>query len=307
MALEVRGQDRVPGTRLRRPGLDRRCFFFALVEREIDGGKQVLGRERLVDESGRMGGAGAIEQLPIGIGGYVDDRDVVFRPDPVGGFDAVHAFAEPDVHEDEIGPQFAGFLDGLVAVRRNRHDVVTEAAQAHPELRPIKVNVVALRDFTEDEVLRFAEFARQNPYEVRFIEFMPLDADRAWNNGSVFSQREILGVIEQRHGLEPVDRTSAPASRWRYRDGRGSVGVVASVTQSFCDSCDRVRMTADGQFRNCLFATTETDLRSLLRSGAEDDEIAAALERSVAAKWAGHGINQVHFIRPRRSMSQIGG
>ena len=102
-------------------------------------------------------------------------------------------------------------------------------------------------------------------------------------------------------------RTSAPASVWRYADGGGEIGVVASVTQSFCSTCDRVRMTADGQFRNCLFATDESDLRGVLRSGASDDEIAAVLERTVAAKWAGHGINQVHFIRPRRSMSQIGG
>ena len=104
-----------------------------------------------------------------------------------------------------------------------------------------------------------------------------------------------------------MERTSAPATRWRYVDGEGEIGVVATVSESFCDTCDRVRLTADGQFRSCLFSVEETDVRALLRDGSDDDEIAAVLERTVAAKWAGHQINQVHFIRPRRSMSEIGG
>ena len=118
---------------------------------------------------------------------------------------------------------------------------------------------------------------------------------------------EIVTRIGEVFQLEAVARTSAPASRFRYLDGGGEIGVVASVTRSFCDSCDRVRLTADGQFRNCLFAIDEFDVRSLLRSGATDDEVGTMLERAVASKWAGHGIGRVEFIRPARSMSQIGG
>ena len=142
---------------------------------------------------------------------------------------------------------------------------------------------------------------------MRFIEFMPLDADEIWNNDRVMTQDEILAALEAEFDLEPVARSSAPATRWRYTDGGGEIGVVASVSRSFCDSCDRVRITADGQFRNCLFATEETDIRALLRDGSDDAVIADALAASVAAKWEGHRINKVHFIRPRRSMSEIGG
>jgi cyclic pyranopterin phosphate synthase len=172
---------------------------------------------------------------------------------------------------------------------------------------PVKVNVVVMKGVNDDEIVDFVHFGRDRGVTVRFIEFMPLDADRIWNNDRVMTQDEILAALEAEFDLEPLERTSAPATRWRHRDGGGEIGVVASVSRSFCDSCDRVRMTADGQFRNCLFATEETDVRALLRSGADDDQVAEALERSVAAKWAGHRINQVHFIRPRRSMSEIGG
>ncbi|MFT5203294.1 MAG: cyclic pyranopterin phosphate synthase [Candidatus Aldehydirespiratoraceae bacterium] len=172
---------------------------------------------------------------------------------------------------------------------------------------PVKINVVVMKGINDDEVLDFAHFGRDNDVVVRFIEFMPLDADKIWNNDKVLTQDEILTTLRTEFELEPVERTSAPASRWRYTDGGGEIGVVASVSQSFCDTCDRVRITADGQFRNCLFATDETDVRALLRDESDDDVIADALARSVASKWAGHQINQVHFIRPRRSMSEIGG
>jgi GTP 3',8-cyclase len=136
---------------------------------------------------------------------------------------------------------------------------------------------------------------------------MPLDADQAWRSDAVVSLDEIVGRIGEVFPLEPVARSSAPASRFRYLDGGGEIGVVASVTQAFCGTCDRVRLTAEGKFRNCLFALEEHDVRSALRSGASDDELSAIFERAVAAKWAGHQINQVHFIRPKKSMSQIGG
>ena len=172
---------------------------------------------------------------------------------------------------------------------------------------PVKVNCVVMRGVNDDEIADFVAFGRAEGVEVRFIEFMPLDADGIWNNDTVVTVKEIEALVNEASPVEPVARTSAPATRYRFLDGVGSVGIVASVSDSFCSSCDRVRLTADGQFRNCLFATSETDLRELLRTGAGDDEIAAAAAGSVAAKWAGHQINQVHFIRPRRSMSQIGG
>jgi cyclic pyranopterin phosphate synthase len=164
-----------------------------------------------------------------------------------------------------------------------------------------------MRGVNDDELLDFAAFGRDRDVHVRFIEFMPLDADKAWSNDAVVSLDEIVERIGAVYPLEPVDRTSAPASRFRYLDGRGEIGVVASVTQSFCGTCDRIRLTAEGKFRNCLFALEEYDVRALLRSGASDDELSATIEAAVGAKWAGHQINQVHFIRPRKSMSQIGG
>lgn len=174
-------------------------------------------------------------------------------------------------------------------------------------LNPVKVNVVVMRGVNDDEVLSFARFGREHGVVVRFIEFMPLDADEAWSDSAVVTQEEIVGIIGEEFPLVPVERTSAPATRFRYEDGAGEFGVVASVTRKFCDTCDRVRLTADGQFRNCLFAVDEFDLRGLLRSGAADAEIGEMFERAVGAKWAGHGIGTVNFIRPARSMSQIGG
>ncbi len=173
---------------------------------------------------------------------------------------------------------------------------------------PVKVNAVLMRGVNDDEVVDFATFGREKGVIVRFIEFMPLDADGAWTGEQVVSATEILSAIGAVYPLEPVPgRGSQPAERYAYTDGKGEVGVVPSVTRSFCGTCDRVRLTADGMFRNCLFATRETDLRALLRGGASDDDLAAAIEADVGRKWAGHSIGQVHFVRPARSMSQIGG
>jgi GTP 3',8-cyclase len=175
-------------------------------------------------------------------------------------------------------------------------------------LDPVKVNVVLMRGVNDDEIVDFAAFARTTGVAVRFIEFMPLDADDGWRADAVVSQAEIIEAIADVHPLVPQARTHDPATRWRFADGApGEIGVIASVTEPFCGSCDRVRLTADGSFRSCLFAVDEHDLRGLLRGGATDDEVAAAIESAVAAKWAGHSIGQVQFIRPARSMSQIGG
>ena len=182
------------------------------------------------------------------------------------------------------------------------------AAAQEAGFSPVKLNAVIERGVNDDEILALAEFGREHDVQVRFIEFMPLDASGAWSSSVVVSQDEIVAAIAAVHPLEPVPaRGSAPADRWRYLDGRGEVGVIPTVTKPFCGDCDRVRITAEGQFRTCLFATREFDLRSLLRNGSSDDELAAEIVRAVGTKWAGHAIGQVTFVRPQRSMSQIGG
>ena len=177
-------------------------------------------------------------------------------------------------------------------------------------LAPVKVNAVLVRGVNDDEVVDFATFGRERGVSVRFIEFMPLDATGEWTADKVVARDEIVATIGAVYPLEDAGQDHSgpePAEIFRYADGRGDFGVIASVTNAFCDSCDRVRLTADGQLRSCLFALDEVDLRALLRGGAGDDDLSAAIERCVAAKWAGHSVNQVQFIRPRRSMSQIGG
>ncbi len=193
--------------------------------------------------------------------------------------------------------------------RRNELHRVLDGIQAALDagLSPVKINAVVMRDMNDDEIVDFARFGREHGVEVRFIEFMPLDADNSWSNDQVVALDEIVQRVSEVFPLVPQERSHSPAAVWHYLDGKGSFGVIASVTDAFCDSCDRVRLTAEGMFRNCLFATAEHDLRFLLRSGASDDVVAAAIAESVSRKWAGHAINQVHFIRPGRSMSQIGG
>ena len=172
----------------------------------------------------------------------------------------------------------------------------------------VKVNTVVERGTNDDEILDLATFGRDRGVEVRFIEFMPLDATNEWERQKVVTQDEIVAAIGEVFPLEQIPaRGAAPADRWRYLDGRGTVGVIPSVSQPFCGDCDRVRITSDGQFRTCLFATNEFDLRAIMRNGGTDDEMAQVIIDAVATKWAGHQINQVNFIRPNRSMSQIGG
>ena len=173
---------------------------------------------------------------------------------------------------------------------------------------PVKINAVIQRGVNDDEILALARFGREKQVEVRFIEFMPLDAQGEWRADSVVGQDEIVAQINQVFPLEQqAARGAAPADSWRYLDGGGTVGVIPSVTKPFCGDCDRVRLTAEGQFRTCLFSTTEFDLRAKLRGGASDDAIADEIKRAVGTKWAGHAIGNVTFVRPKRSMSQIGG
>ncbi len=178
-------------------------------------------------------------------------------------------------------------------------------------LDPVKLNCVIMRGVNDDEIVDFAAFGRQRGVEVRFIEWMPLDGGGTWDAGQVVPAGEIIAAVAEQWPLETGDGRAAdpasPAESYRYADGKGRIGVIASVTRSFCSSCDRVRLTSDGHLRNCLFAVRETDLRPILRGGGSDDDLAAAIEAEVGRKWAGHSIGQVHFIRPDRSMSQIGG
>ena len=173
---------------------------------------------------------------------------------------------------------------------------------------PVKINAVIERGVNDDEIVDLARFGRERGVEVRFIEFMPLDATGHWANDRVVGQDEIVERIAEVFPLEQMPaRGAAPADRWRYLDGAGTVGVIPSVTKPFCGDCDRVRLTAEGQFRTCLFATDEFDLREIMRSGGDDDALAERIIAAVGTKWAGHQINRVEFIRPNRSMSQIGG
>jgi cyclic pyranopterin phosphate synthase len=193
--------------------------------------------------------------------------------------------------------------------RDELHNVLAGIAEAQiAGFSPMKVNAVVERGANDDEILDLVRYGRDNNVEVRFIEFMPLDATNEWERNKVVSQDEIVATIAAEFPLELMPaRGAAPADRWRFLDGKGTVGVIPSVTHPFCGDCDRVRLTSDGQFRTCLFATDESDIRSLLRNGGTDKEIAELIQVAVGAKWAGHQINQVNFIRPNRSMSQIGG
>jgi cyclic pyranopterin phosphate synthase len=183
------------------------------------------------------------------------------------------------------------------------------AAAARAGLRPLKINAVMVRGVNDDEVVDFAVLARECDYHVRFIEYMPLDAGHQWTIDQVVPSSELLGRIDAAFQLTRADENGAdPARRYLFADGApGSVGFISSVTEPFCGSCDRLRITADGHFRTCLFALDEYDVKGPLRSGADDSEVETIVRQAVARKWAGHRIAQPDFVAPARSMSQIGG
>lgn len=199
-----------------------------------------------------------------------------------------------------------------ILTRRDALDATLDGIDAAIEVgfSPVKLNTVLIRGVNDDEVERLALFAREKGVSIRFIEFMPLDADETWGPKRVVPRNEILERLAAVGGFDRVGsegKSAEPAERYEWSDGSGQFGIIPSVTNAFCGDCDRIRLTAEGALRNCLFALEETDLRGPMRSGASDDELAALIEATVAAKWAGHGIGQVHFVRPRRTMSQIGG
>jgi len=196
--------------------------------------------------------------------------------------------------------------------RRGKLRAVLEAMDAAEAagLAPLKVNVVVMAGVNDDEVIDFCTFARDHDRVVRFIEYMPLDAEGHWNRDQVVAGDELLARIAARWPLvacDPAGSDPAPAERYRFADGRGEIGVVASVTRPFCGTCNRLRLTADGAIRNCLFSDAELSVRTVLRSQGTDDELAVVLRRAVWGKLPGHGINDPGFLRPVRSMSMIGG
>jgi len=210
-------------------------------------------------------------------------------------------------------------LDSLVRekfaqlTRRDQIDRVLEGLEElekYPSIHPIKVNAVAIRDYSEEEALDFVRLARRKAYVMRWIEFMPLDADQIWRKEDILTGAELKAIIENEYGpLMPITTgdPSETARRYTFSDGIGEVGFINPVSEPFCASCDRIRLTADGQLRTCLFATEETDLRAVLRSGAPDEEIATTIRKAVWNKELKHYIGDKRFKRANRSMSMIGG
>ena len=205
-------------------------------------------------------------------------------------------------------------LDAEKFERMTRRDVLDKVLEGLDEAEkyfelPIKINVVAMRDYTDDDVLDFALLARTRPYQIRFIEFMPLDADHTWSREKVLTGAEIIDRIHAVWPLDPVVRPNQrePADLFRFRDGKGEIGLIASVSEPFCENCNRIRITADGKLRTCLFSLWETDLKTPLRSGATDDLIASMIIEAVRNKEPGHHINDPTFVQPERTMSAIGG
>jgi GTP 3',8-cyclase len=183
-----------------------------------------------------------------------------------------------------------------------------ERLASFPEAHPIKINAVAIRGFTEEEVIPFAQFARRTPYEVRFIEFMPLDADHAWTADQVLTGEEIRAAVDAVYPLEPEPREpSATARVYRFADGKGRLGFINPVSEPFCGDCNRIRLTADGRLRTCLFSLNETDLRGPLRAGADDRELERIIRDAVWRKELKHHVGEPGFIQPDRTMSAIGG
>jgi GTP 3',8-cyclase len=189
---------------------------------------------------------------------------------------------------------FEQVIEGILAARAAGFD-------------PVKVNAVAIKGVTEDDVVPLGRFAREHGLELRFIEYMPLDADNSWERDKVVPAADMLQRIDSEFPLVP-EHGPEPATTFRFADGApGAIGVIASVTEPFCDTCNRLRLTSDGQFRSCLFSLDEVNLRDPMRAGATDDELAGLIRDGVWRKWEGHRINHPDFVRPGRSMSMIGG
>jgi GTP 3',8-cyclase len=265
----------------------------------LTGGEPLVRRDfpRLVTMLADVSG---IDDLAVTTNGYLLERDAAALVDAgLRRFNiSIDSLQQDRFFELTRRDALPRVLRGIEALAAYGGDALT-----------IKLNAVALRDFTEQEALPFAAFARERPFEVRFIEFMPLDADHTWTPEQVLTGAEIRAIIEREHRLEPIERErSATAVTYRFADGgRGRLGFINPVSEPFCSDCDRIRITADGKLRTCLFSLNETDLREPLRAGADDDALEALIRAAVWRKELKHRVNEPGFIQPERPMSAIGG
>lgn len=263
---------------------------------KFTGGEPTV-RPDLPDVVRRVRAMGRDLDLSLTTNGYLLDR--LAGPLRAAGLDRVTVSCD-----SLLGHRFEGMT------RRDALGRVTAGLRAASAegFSPIKVNCVVIRGANDDEVVDFARLAREHGYEVRFIEYMPLDADRTWDRSNVVPSSEVFEVISKTFPLSPDPKGGGAATMFRFADGApGGVGFISSVTEPFCESCDRLRLTADGRLLACLFALEDTDLRTPLRAGSSDEEISHLIREGVWGKWAGHRINQPDFVRPTRSMSMIGG
>jgi GTP 3',8-cyclase len=266
-------------------------------EVKLTGGEPTV-RPDLASVVGRLRGIDPEIDLSLTTNGYLLDR--LAKPLADAGLNRVTISCDSLLRHRFIEMTRRDALDRVLAG--------LDAARA-ADLIPIKVNCVVIDGINDHEAVGFAELARRTGAEVRFIEFMPLDADQQWSGDRVVPSAVLRAGIEAAFPLRPAGGSvPQPAQVYRFADGApGSVGFVSSVTEPFCDTCNRIRITADGQFRSCLFAMEETDLRGPMRSGAEDRDLETLIRTAVAGKWAGHRIGRADFVRPGRSMSMIGG
>jgi len=263
----------------------------------LTGGEPLVRREfpRLV---GMLAGIEGLDDLSMTTNGYLLERDadalVAAGIDRVNvSIDSLQSDRFFELTRRDALPQV---LRGLASLAR------------HPGVHPIKVNAVAMRGFTEEEAIPFAEFARSTAFQVRFIEFMPLDADRSWRPDAVLPGDELRAIIHAVHPLEELPREPHATARvFRFRDGRGEIGFVNPVSEPFCGDCNRVRLTAEGKLRTCLFSLHETDVREPLRSGASDAELEELVRDAVWRKELKHRVSEPGFRPPARTMSAIGG
>ena len=263
----------------------------------LTGGEPLVRREfpRLVSMLARVNG---IEDLSLTTNAYLLERDAAALVE--AGITRVNVSID-SLQRDRFFQVTR--RDSLPQVLRG-----LEAIGAFPQVRPVKVNAVALRDFTEEEAIPFAEFARSTAYQVRFIEFMPLDGDHAWSKDQVLTGDEIRAIIDRVHPLEEVPREPHATARvFRFRDGAGEIGFINPVSEPFCADCNRIRLTADGRLRTCLFSIHETDLRAPLRSGASDADLEQIIREAVWRKELKHRVGEPGFRQPPRTMSAIGG
>ncbi len=270
---------------------------FGVTDVRLTGGEPLARRDfpRLV---GMLRAIDGIEDLSMTTNGYLLERHAAALVD--AGIDRVNvsidSLSRDRFHQVTRRDALPQTLRGL------------EAIAAYDRVRPIKVNAVGMRDFTEAEVLSFCDLARSTDYEVRFIEFMPLDGDRAWDIDQVLTGAEIRALIEQHHPLIELPREPHATARvFRFADATGQIGFINPVSEPFCADCNRIRLTADGKLRTCLFSIRETDLRSPLRAGADDAELAEIVRAAVWRKELKHRVNEPGFVAPPRTMSAIGG